>query len=74
MNDGAGKNTTFNMNRIINSAQDRAGNDVSVDFTINAGDGDDTLFAYDSEITFNGEGERTPFPIPVSVQITWLAG
>lgn len=56
VNDGAGKNTTFNMNRIINSAQDKANNDVSVDFTINAGDGDDTLFAYDSEITFNGQG------------------
>ena len=55
VNDGDGRNSTFNMNRVINSAQDRANNDVSVDFTINAGDGDDTLFAYDSEITFNGE-------------------
>ncbi|MFS4583092.1 hypothetical protein [Phaeobacter sp. C3_T13_0] len=46
--------TTFNMSKVVTSAQDRLGNSMEIGIEIDAAGGDDTLFAYESEITFDG--------------------
>ncbi|MFV1462820.1 MULTISPECIES: hypothetical protein [unclassified Phaeobacter] len=46
--------TTFNMSKVVSSAEDRMGNKMEVGIEINAGGGDDTLFAYESQVTFDG--------------------
>ncbi|UWR48122.1 hypothetical protein [Phaeobacter inhibens] len=46
--------TTFNLSKVVSSAEDRFGNRMEVDIKIEANGGDDTLFAYEAQVEFDG--------------------
>ncbi|UWR95972.1 hypothetical protein [Phaeobacter inhibens] len=50
--------TTFNMSKVVSSAEDRMGNKMEIGIEIDAGGGDDTLFSYESQVTFDGGSGR----------------
>ncbi|EBA18071.1 bifunctional hemolysin-adenylate cyclase precursor [Roseobacter sp. SK209-2-6] len=46
--------TTFNMSKVVSSAQDRFGNSMEIGIAIQAAAGDDALFAYEAQTSFDG--------------------
>lgn len=52
--DRGSNSTTFNVSKVINTVKMANGRIHKIEFNIKAGAGDDTYFAYDSEVDFDG--------------------
>lgn len=52
--DRGNRNTTFDLSKLVTSAQSVAGKNVDLDSAVRAGGGDDTIFVYDSAVDIDG--------------------
>ncbi len=54
VNDYGNNETTFDVDKVVTNAEGKEGHSREIDFKINAKGGNDTLFAYEAGITFDG--------------------